>query len=97
MPASETSNETLHVTLQTPSKMAKSNMEIYAYTLRRNITIDVKKKKGGARSIVKSDNIRRQTRTERAISAPSPNFSLFRNAHAQHGNTRVSITLQHYI
>ena len=47
MPASETSNETLHVTLQTPSKRAKSNMEIYAYTLRRNITIDVKKKKGG--------------------------------------------------
>jgi hypothetical protein len=55
-------------------------MEIYAYTLQSNITIDVKKKKGGGTSQCRN-RVRRQARTTGATSTRTarqePNLILF--------------------
>ena len=107
MPASETSNETLHVTLQTPSKRAKSNMEIYAYTLRRNITIDVKKKKGGGtrqrrNRITSTGKLEQKRQLTHATPARTRLDSFFgthacTNMEAYIATLHCNITLQHYI
>jgi len=57
-------NATLQLTSQPQSRGAPRNMEIYAYTLQSNITIDVKKKRRGYPSSSKPHNVNRQTTKE---------------------------------